>query len=78
MARRETRAFKFRNPKYALGSARNHVWLHQTATGQETIRQTELASEEPDSIIACACVGSNFAGFRKRGYLLPATQGWTR
>ncbi|MBI2925872.1 MAG: TrpB-like pyridoxal phosphate-dependent enzyme, partial [Verrucomicrobia bacterium] len=50
------------NTKYSLGSVLNHVCLHQTVIGQEAIRQMELAGEEPDSIIACAGGGSNFAG----------------
>ncbi|MCL2723949.1 MAG: TrpB-like pyridoxal phosphate-dependent enzyme [Polyangiaceae bacterium] len=48
--------------KYALGSVLNHVMLHQTIVGQETIRQFELAGEDPDIVIACAGGGSNFAG----------------
>ncbi|MGD0461260.1 MAG: TrpB-like pyridoxal phosphate-dependent enzyme [Tepidisphaeraceae bacterium] len=48
--------------KYALGSVLNHVCLHQTVVGQESIRQMELAGEEPDVVIACAGGGSNFAG----------------
>src|SRR5208337_3384498 len=48
--------------KYALGSVLNHVCLHQTVIGQESIRQMELAGEEPDVVIGCAGGGSNFAG----------------
>ncbi|HYG21162.1 MAG TPA: TrpB-like pyridoxal phosphate-dependent enzyme [Verrucomicrobiae bacterium] len=48
--------------KYALGSVLNHVCLHQTVIGEETIRQMELAGEEPDVIIGCCGGGSNFAG----------------
>jgi tryptophan synthase beta chain len=48
--------------KYALGSVLNHVLLHQTVIGQETILQMEMAGEEPDMIIGCAGGGSNFAG----------------
>jgi tryptophan synthase beta chain len=48
--------------KYALGSVLNHVCLHQTVIGQETIKQMELAGEEPDVVIGCAGGGSNFAG----------------
>ena len=50
------------NTKYSLGSVLNHVCLHQTVIGQESIRQMELAGEEPDVIIACCGGGSNFAG----------------
>jgi tryptophan synthase beta chain len=47
---------------YALGSVLNHVLLHQTVIGLESIKQMEMAGEEPDTIIACAGGGSNFAG----------------
>ncbi len=50
------------NTKYSLGSVLNHVCLHQTVIGQESIRQMELADEDPDVIIGCAGGGSNFAG----------------
>jgi tryptophan synthase beta chain len=40
----------------------NHVLLHQTVIGQETIAQMEMAGEEPDVIIGCVGGGSNFAG----------------
>jgi tryptophan synthase beta chain len=48
--------------KYSLGSVLNHVCLHQTVIGQETIKQMELAGEEPDAIFGCVGGGSNFAG----------------
>ena len=48
--------------KYSLGSVLNHVCLHQTVIGQETIKQMALAGEEPDVIIGCVGGGSNFAG----------------
>jgi len=48
--------------KYSLGSVLNHVCLHQTVIGEETIKQMELAGEEPDQIFACCGGGSNFAG----------------
>jgi tryptophan synthase beta chain len=47
---------------YALGSVLNHVMLHQTVIGIESIKQMEMAGEEPDIIIGCAGGGSNFAG----------------
>ena len=47
---------------YALGSVLNHVLLHQTVIGQETIAQMELAGERPDVVIGCVGGGSNFAG----------------
>ncbi len=48
--------------KYALGSVLNHVMLHQTVIGQETIEQFAMAGDDPDIVIACAGGGSNFAG----------------
>jgi tryptophan synthase beta chain len=47
---------------YALGSVLNHVLLHQTVIGQESIAQMELAGDEPDVVIGCVGGGSNFAG----------------
>jgi tryptophan synthase beta chain len=47
---------------YSLGSVLNHVLLHQTVIGEESILQMEMAGEEPDLIIACAGGGSNFGG----------------
>jgi tryptophan synthase beta chain len=47
---------------YALGSVLNHVLLHQTVVGQESMLQMEMAGEEPDIIIGCVGGGSNFAG----------------
>lgn len=48
--------------KYSLGSVLNHVCLHQTVIGEESIQQMEAAGEEPDIIVGCAGGGSNFAG----------------
>ena len=53
---------KHPHTKYSLGSVLNHVCLHQTVIGQESIKQMEMTGEEPDSIIACCGGGSNFAG----------------
>ncbi|MGW6012009.1 TrpB-like pyridoxal phosphate-dependent enzyme [Streptomyces sp. NPDC055210] len=47
---------------YVLGSAANHVLLHQTVIGQEAVRQMELAGDHPDVVIGCAGGGSNLAG----------------
>jgi tryptophan synthase beta chain len=47
---------------YVLGSAANHVLLHQTVIGQEAIRQFELADDYPDVVIGCSGGGSNLAG----------------
>ncbi len=48
--------------KYALGSVLNHVLLHQTVTGQETLAQLEQAGDYPDIVVGCTGGGSNFAG----------------
>lgn len=50
------------NTKYSLGSVLNHVCHHQTVIGEETIKQMEMAGEEPDIIFGCCGGGSNFAG----------------
>ena len=49
--------------KYSLGSVLNHVLLHQTVTGEETLKQLALAGESAvDLVVGCAGGGSNFAG----------------
>jgi tryptophan synthase beta chain len=48
--------------KYSLGSVLNHVMLHQTIIGEETIKQMEMADAYPDIIVGCVGGGSNFAG----------------
>jgi tryptophan synthase beta chain len=48
--------------KYSLGSVLNHVCMHQTVIGLETIKQMEQAGEDPDVVIACVGGGSNFSG----------------
>jgi len=49
--------------KYALGSVLNHVLLHQSIIGLETVKQMEKAGEDPDILIGCCGGGSNFGGF---------------
>jgi tryptophan synthase beta chain len=49
--------------KYSLGSVLNHVLLHQTVIGLETLEQMAMAGEYPDIVVGCAGGGSNFAGF---------------
>ncbi len=49
--------------KYSLGSVLNHVLMHQTVIGLETLEQVEQAEEYPDEIIGCIGGGSNFGGF---------------
>jgi tryptophan synthase beta chain len=48
--------------KYALGSVLNHVLMHQTVIGLESIKQMEKAGDMPDIIVAPFGGGSNFAG----------------
>ncbi len=48
--------------KYALGSVLNHVLLHQTVVGLESMKQMEMAGDDPDVIVGCTGGGSNFAG----------------
>ncbi len=47
---------------YSLGSVVNHVLLHQTIIGEETIKQMEMADAYPDIIVGCIGGGSNFSG----------------
>jgi tryptophan synthase beta chain len=48
--------------KYSLGSVLNHVLLHQTVIGEESIKQMDMAGEYPDVVIGCVGGGSNFGG----------------
>jgi tryptophan synthase beta chain len=48
--------------KYSIGSVANHVLLHQTIIGQESIKQMEMAGFYPDIIVGCVGGGSNFGG----------------
>jgi len=49
--------------KYSLGSVLNHVLMHQTIIGQETLAQFEKIDAYPDLMIGCVGGGSNFSGF---------------
>jgi tryptophan synthase beta chain len=49
--------------KYGIGSVLNHVLMHQTVIGIESLQQMEMAGEYPDIVIGCVGGGSNFAGF---------------
>jgi len=55
-------AAKAEDTKYALGSVLNHVLLHQTIIGEETLLQLAKVDETPDLIVGCTGGGSNFAG----------------
>jgi len=48
--------------KYGLGSVLNHVLLHQTVIGEESLKQMDMAGEYPDVVIGCTGGGSNFGG----------------
>jgi len=48
---------------YSLGSVLNHVMLHQTIIGEETMLQFKKLDEQPDYLVGCVGGGSNFAGF---------------
>jgi len=48
--------------KYSLGSVLNHVLLHQSVIGEESLKQMDMAGEYPDVVIGCVGGGSNFAG----------------
>jgi len=78
-------AAKDPNTKYALGSVLNHVLLHQTVIGLETMEQLAMAEAEPDVIVGCTGGGSNFAGLvfpssarRSRGSATCACWRWNR
>lgn len=47
---------------YCLGSVLNHVLIHQSIIGLETIKQFEIVDDSPDLIIGCLGGGSNFGG----------------
>lgn len=48
--------------KYSLGSVLNHVLLHQTVIGEESLKQMDMAGEYPDVVLGCVGGGSNFGG----------------
>ena len=49
--------------KYSLGSVLNHVLLHQTVIGEETLLQLAKAGESgADVLVGCTGGGSNFGG----------------
>ena len=49
--------------KYMVGSVMNSVLSHQSIIGQETMKQLEIAGEDPEVMIGCVGGGSNFGGF---------------
>jgi tryptophan synthase beta chain len=54
---------KSNNTRYSLGSVLNHVLLHQTVIGEETMLQFKQIDATPDLMIGCIGGGSNFSGF---------------
>src|SRR4051812_17919129 len=48
--------------RYALGSVLNHVLMHQTIIGEESLLQLAAAGEAPDVLVGCTGGGSNFGG----------------
>ncbi|MCD6519628.1 MAG: TrpB-like pyridoxal phosphate-dependent enzyme [Anaerolineae bacterium] len=56
-------ALKNEDTKYSLGSVLNHVLMHQTVVGEETLMQLDKAGVEADVVIGCVGGGSNFGGF---------------
>jgi len=48
--------------KYSLGSVLNHVLMHQSIIGEESLKQMDMAGEYPDVVIGCVGGGSNFGG----------------
>ncbi|MFT7598583.1 MAG: tryptophan synthase beta chain [Acidimicrobiales bacterium] len=48
--------------RYALGSVLNHVLMHQTIIGEETLLQLAKVGETPDVLVGCTGGGSNFGG----------------
>ncbi|MGK7396881.1 MAG: TrpB-like pyridoxal phosphate-dependent enzyme [Candidatus Cyclobacteriaceae bacterium M3_2C_046] len=61
--------------RYSLGSVLNHVLLHQTIIGLETLKQFEKTDDYPDVVYASFGGGSNFAGISLPFLHLNLTQG---
>ncbi len=68
-------AAKDPDTKYSLGSVLNHVILHQTIIGQESILQMEKTGNLPDVVIGCFGGGSNFSGIAFPFLRLNLTEG---
>ncbi len=56
-------AVRDNSARYVLGSVLNHVLLHQSIIGLESIEQFKSAQDYPDVLIGCVGGGSNFGGF---------------
>lgn len=48
--------------RFSIGSGENHVLLHQTVIGEESLEQMRIAGEFPDLVVGAMGAGSNFAG----------------
>ncbi len=48
--------------RYTLGSVVNHVLIHQTVVGLESLKQFALIDDYPDVVIGCVGGGSSFSG----------------
>jgi tryptophan synthase beta chain len=68
-------AAKDPDTKYSLGSVLNHVLLHQTIIGLETIKQFEKTDDFPEIVIGSFGGGSNFAGISLPFLRLNLTEG---
>ncbi|MHB0858947.1 MAG: TrpB-like pyridoxal phosphate-dependent enzyme [Anaerolineae bacterium] len=55
-------ALKNPDVKYSLGSVLNHVLMHQTVIGEETLMQLDKAGVSADVVVGCVGGGSNFGG----------------
>ncbi len=55
-------ALENEDTKYSLGSVLNHVLMHQTVIGEESIMQLDMAGVEPDVVVGCVGGGSNYGG----------------
>ncbi len=58
----EEDALTHEDTKYSIGSVANHVLMHQTIIGEESMKQMEIAGYYPDIIVGCIGGGSNFGG----------------
>ncbi len=61
--------------RYSLGSVLNHVLLHQSIIGLETIKQFEKTDYFPEIVIGSFGGGSNFAGISTPFLRLNLTEG---
>lgn len=48
--------------RFSIGSGEDHVLMHQTVSGEESLLQTAAAGEFPDVVVGAMGAGSNFSG----------------